>query len=318
MQVDEIRKVAVVGAGLMGHGIAQEFALGGYEVRLVSRSKESLERALHNIRGNLDRLMGFGMVSREQAEAVPDNIYPTTEFAEAIDSVDVVIESVYEDLELKKQIFQQLDEMCPERTILASNTSSLMPSAFAAATRRPDRVLVTHYANPPYLIPLVEIVRGRNTSDETVVTISGLLEKLGKRTIVAQKEVPGFILNRLQAALLREALWLVENGVASPQEVDAGIRNSIGRRWAVAGVFEIFDLAGWDLLLNMVSELQAHLSASPKVSPVLAEKVQCGELGVKTGKGFYEWTPEAAEGLRERIAQALIEIEKWSVRNERK
>lgn len=317
MQVDEIRKVAVVGAGLMGHGIAQEFALGDYEVRLVSRSKESLERALHNIRGNLDRLMGFGMVSREQAEIVLDNIYPTVEFAEATDSVDVVIESVYEDLELKKQIFQQLDEMCPERTILASNTSSLMPSAFAAATRRPDRVLVTHYANPPYLIPLVEIVRGRNTSDETVVTISGLLEKLGKRTIVAQKEVPGFILNRLQAALLREALWLVENGVASPQAVDAGIRNSIGRRWAVAGIFEIFDLAGWDLLLNMVSELQAHLSASPKVSPVLAEKVQCGELGVKTGKGFYEWTPEAAEGLRERIAQALIEIEKWSVRNKR-
>lgn len=317
MQVDEIRKVAVVGAGLMGHGIAQEFALGDYEVRLVSRSKESLERALHNIRGNLDRLIGFGMVSREQAEIVLDNIYPTVEFAEATDSVDVVIESVYEDLELKKQIFQQLDEMCPERTILASNTSSLMPSAFAAATRRPDRVLVTHYANPPYLIPLVEIVRGRNTSDETVVTISGLLEKLGKRTIVAQKEVPGFILNRLQAALLREALWLVENGVASPQAVDAGIRNSIGRRWAVAGIFEIFDLAGWDLLLNMVSELQAHLSASPKVSPVLAEKVQCGELGVKTGKGFYEWTPEAAEGLRERIAQALIEIEKWSVRNKR-
>ena len=318
MQVDEIRKVAVVGAGLMGHGIAQECALGGYEVRLVSRSKESLERALHNIRGNLDRLMGFGIVSREQAEVVPDNIYPTTECAEAIDSADVVIESVYEDLELKKQIFQQLDEMCSERTILASNTSSLMPSAFAAATRRPDRVLVTHYANPPYLIPLVEIVRARNTSDETVVTISGLLEKLGKRTIVAQKEVPGFILNRLQAALLREALWLVENGVASPQEVDVGIRNSIGRRWAVAGVFEIFDLAGWDLLLNMVSELQAHLSASPKVSSVLAEKVQCGELGVKTGKGFYEWTPGAAEGLRERIAQALIEIEKWSVRNERK
>ena len=238
MKVEEIKQIAVVGAGLMGHGIAQEFALAGYEVYLHSRTEESLQKAVQNIQGNLERLIGLGLVTREQAESVPTRVHTSTVPKEAVTDADVVIESVYEDLKLKQQIFQELDRMCPERTILASNTSSLMPSKLAAGTRRPDKVLVAHYANPPYLIPLVELVRGGETSDETVATLSGLLTKIGKRSIVVQKEVPGFVLNRLQGALLREALWLVENGIASPQDVDVAIRNSIGRRWAVAGVLK--------------------------------------------------------------------------------
>jgi 3-hydroxybutyryl-CoA dehydrogenase len=312
MKVDRIRQVAVVGAGLMGHGIAQEFALAGYDVHLHSRSKESLQKARQNIRGNLERLIKLGLVTREQAESVPTRIHASTVLREAVENVDVVIESVYEDLKLKQQIFQELDRMCPQRTILASNTSSLMPSKLAAGTQRPDKVLVAHYANPPYLIPLVEMVRSEQTSDETVTTLSDLLTKMGKRPIVVQKEVPGFVLNRLQGALLREALWLVENGIASPQDVDMAIKNSIGRRWAVAGVFEIFEIAGWDLLLALASGLLPHLASSPEVSPVLKEKVERGELGVKTGKGFYEWTPESAEALKQRIAQALVKIEQWS------
>jgi 3-hydroxybutyryl-CoA dehydrogenase len=312
MIADEIRRVAVVGAGLMGHGIAQEFALAGYEVHINDLTEEKLEGALANIRANLDKHTELGWVDRERAKGVPERIYASTVLEEVVRDVDLVIEAVYEDLELKQEIFEALDGSCPEHTILASNTSSLMPSKIAERVRRVDKVLVAHYVNPPYLIPLVEIVPSHETSDETVGAVVDVLTRLGKRTVMVRKEVPGFIINRLQLALLREALSMVEGGVASAQDVDAAIKTSIGRRWAVAGVFEVFELARWDLLLAIAEELYPHLEASPEVSPILREKVERGELGVQTGKGFYDWTPEGAAALRERIAHALVEIGRWS------
>ena len=292
MSAAEIGRVAVVGAGLMGHGIAQEFALAGYEVHLNDLTEEKLEGALANIRANLDKHTELGWVDRERAKGVPERIYASTVLEEVVRDVDLVIEAVYEDLELKQEIFEALDGSCPEHTILASNTSSLMPSKIAERVRRVDKVLVAHYVNPPYLIPLVEIVPSQETSDETVSTVIDVLTRLGKRTVMVQKEVPGFIINRLQLALLREALSIVEGGIASAQDVDAAIKTSIGRRWAVAGIFEVFELARWDLLLAIAKELYPHLEASPEVSPILREKVERGELGVQTGKGFYDWTPE--------------------------
>lgn len=309
MNVEDVRRIAVVGAGVMGHGIAQEFALAGYEVRLHARTETSLQTALANIQANLARLIDLGAVTREQATTVPAKLFPQLSLADAVTQADVVIESVYEDAALKRRIFQELDTLCPARTILASNTSTLPLSQFATETNRPDQVIVAHYANPPYLIPLVELVRGPNTSDDTVNTLSALLARVGKRPIVVQKEVPGFILNRLQGALLREALWLVEQGVASPQDIDIALRNSIGRRWAVAGVFEIFELAGWDLLASITSGLFPRLATTAETPKILRDQVARGKLGVKTGKGFYEWTPESAEALRRRIAQALVTIE---------
>lgn len=213
---------------------------------------------------------------------------------------------------LKQEIFHKLDRLCPDHTILASNTSTLMLSEFATGTDRPDKVVTTHYANPPYLIPIVEIVRGQTTSDETVETMSLLLTQVGKRPVIVKKEVPGFILNRLQGALLREALSMVENGIASPQDIDTALKNSIGRRWAVAGIFEVFELAGWDLLSAAMAGVYPHLSNATEVSSVLTDKIKRGELGVKTRKGFYTWTPESAEALRHRIAHALVEIESWA------
>ena len=201
-----------------------------------------------------------------------------------------------------------MDELCPERTILASNTSSLLPSKLASATRRPDKVLVTHYFNPPHLLPLVEVVRGDKTSDETVNTVYDLLTRVGKSPVIIQKEVPGFVGNRLQAALFREAISLVAKGVASPQDVDMVIKSGFGRRLATAGVFEVWELAGWDLILTIAENLQPELESSPTVSPLLRERVERGELGTKTGKGFYEWTPDSAESLRERIAQVLTTL----------
>jgi 3-hydroxybutyryl-CoA dehydrogenase len=222
-----------------------------------------------------------------------------------------VIEAVFEDLELKQSIFQKLDELSPPHTILASNTSSLMPSLLAAATSRPDRVLVTHYFNPPYLLPLVEIVPGPDTSDRTVSVVRDLLLKVGKRPAIVQKEVPGFIGNRLQAALVREAIYLMDRGVATPKDIDTVIKNGFGRRLATAGIFEVCEMAGWDLVLAVSKYLTPHLESSREPSPLLRQRVEQGKLGVKTGEGFYKWTPDSAEALRQRTARALIEIAKW-------
>ena len=312
MKVDEISQVAIIGAGLMGHGIALEFALAGYHVHLHSRSKASLERGLRNIQDSLHRLEALGKVTSGQVEEALPNIRSTTTLQLAVREADVVFESVYEDLDLKRQVFRKLDELCPGRTILASNSSALMPSEYASATRRPDRVIGAHYINPPFLVPLVEVVPSAHTSASTIQSLTNLLIRVGKRPVVLNREVPGFVSSRLQGALLREALWIVENGVATAQDVDVVIKSSIGRRWAVAGVFEVLDIAGWDLIQAYATVLFPHLASSTRVPAVLNERVERGELGVKTGKGFNEWTPESAEALKQRIAQALVQIDQWS------
>ena len=308
----EIRTIAVIGAGLMGHGIAQEFALNGYAVRLHARTDESLSRATQRIRRNLSSLADDRRIDSEAVRSAMRNIGADTSLEKTVDRVDVVIESVFEDLALKRRLFRQLDRLCPEHTILATNTSSFLPSQLGSATSRPDRVIGAHYINPPHLIPLVEIIRGPETSDDTVATMSQLLRSAGKRPVVLQKEVPGFITGRLQAAVLREALWLVEQGIARPQDVDAALTGALGRRWAAAGVFEVGEIAGWDLFLAIASELFPKLASSPGIPRVLSERVGRGELGVKSGRGFYEWTPESAAAAREQIASGLSAIEDWS------
>ena len=305
MGVEKIRQIAVVGAGLMGHGYAQEFALAGYHIQLHSRSEKSLQKATMNIQRNLRMLINIGLITPQQADLVPTKIHTTTVLKDAVKDADLVIESVYEDLALKQRIFKELDKLCPQHTILVSGTSTLPLSELQSVTNRPDRVLLANYSNPPYLIPLVEIMRNERTSDETVKTVYDLLTKIGKRPVIIQKEVPGFVANRLQGALLREALWLVQKGYVTPRDVDTIMKTGIGRRWSVAGPFEVFELAGWDFVLAAVSYLLPYLESSPEVPPLLKQKVEQGELGVKTGKGFYEWTPESAEALRQRIAQAL-------------
>ena len=312
MNVDNIKQVAVVGAGLIGHGIALEFAKAGYEVSLNSRSDESLQRAAQMIRESLRMLAKMGLVSSDQAEAIPSKIQMNTSLEESVQDVDVVIEAVYEDLILKQHVLRELDRLCPERVILASSTSTLLPGKLAQAVRKPERVVVAHYINPPHLVPLVEIVRGEHTSDETVAALHGLLKKVGKSPVVVQKELPGFISGRLQMVVLKEALWLVQNGFASPQDVDFVLKSSLGRRWSVAGVFEVLEIAGWDLISEVASEIAPDLDTSLDSLRLLDEKVEQGELGAKTGKGFYDWTPESVEATRSRIAHALVEIEKWS------
>jgi 3-hydroxyacyl-CoA dehydrogenase len=307
-----IQTIAVIGAGFIGHQIAQEFAMAGYPVALNDLTDEKLQQAGNQIQQSLQTLVQNDFITLDQADSVKPRITTNTSLKHCVQDADFVIEAVNEEIALKQQIFRQLDEYCPSHTILASNTSSLMPSLMASATTRPEQVLVTHYINPPYLLPVVELVRCPETSDDTLDTILTLYHTIGKSPIVVQKEVPGFIVNRLQNALLREALYLVEQGIASPQDVDRAITNSFGRRMNALGIFELCDYAGPELIQAVHQYIRPSLCSTTDPPSVFREMIDRQELGVKTGKGFYEWTPQRAEEVWQQLMQRLVRIAKWS------
>lgn len=311
-KVGRIERIAVVGAGLMGHGIALEFAAHGYDVTLHDQSADQLARARDSIAEGVARLAAAGRITSEAAETTPARITTTSDMRQSVSDADLVIEAVTENLEVKRAVFRDLDAWAPPHAILASNSSTFMPSLMAAATNRPEKVIVAHYFNPPHLLPLVELVRGAQTSDETVETLRALYLQIGKSPAVVQKEAPGFVGNRLQMALLREALAIVEAGIATPEDVDTIIKTGFGRRLSVAGVFEVFDAAGLDVTLAVADQLFPEIDRSTSASSFLREKVAQGELGQKSGKGVYEWPPEKAAALRARIGAALAAIARLS------
>jgi 3-hydroxybutyryl-CoA dehydrogenase len=306
-----IERVAVVGAGFMGHAIGQEFALAGHPVALHDLTEAHLQQAMARVERNLQEMAHWGIVAEEAVSEALARIRTTTVLADAVGNADLVVEAVFENLELKREVFSALDRLCPPHTILASNTSTLMPSLLATATRRPERVLVTHYFYPPSLLPLVEVVRGERTAEGVVQAVCALLRRMGKSPIVVQKEAPGFIANRLQFALQREALYIVEQGIATAQDVDRAVRDGFGRRLAFAGPFEIAEPVGWDLELQIQRYLFPDLAGSLTPSPLVVQKVEGGELGVKTGRGFYDWTPESAEAWRRRMTEGLLRLRQW-------
>ncbi len=303
---DNIKNIAVIGAGLMGHGIAQEFACAGYRVHLHDITEQQLNNARVQIGKNLTLLAENAVIEEISISATLQRIHTTTDLTVAAKTADFVVEAVSEKLPLKQQIFEELDSLCQPHTILASNTTALMPSQIGVNTKRTDRILNTHYFNPPYLIPLVELIRSPDTSDETVSVTFDLLTAIGKTPAIIDKEALGFVGPRLQAALIREAFAIVEQGIASAETVDLVVRNSFGRRLSVAGPFEVFELAGWDLVLAAFEELYKDLNSSPDINPLLREMVESGKLGVKSGEGFYQWTDERQQALRNRMSQALI------------
>lgn len=307
MSAKDIRNIAVVGAGLMGHSIAQEFAVSGYRVFLNDVSEERLTDARERIRQNLE------MLGRsDEWDGVASRITFTGDLRMAVEDADLVVEAIIENLEVKLALFRELESICRTDTILASNTSTYLPSQIAEATKNPERVVVMHYFNPPHVVPLVEVVGGRDTSPETVETVRDLVVSQGKSPVMLEKEALGFIANRLQAALLRECFALVEDGVARPEDIDTVVRSGLGRRLGVAGPFEVFDAAGADVWHAICEQLMPDIESSTEIPPAIVRMVERGEYGLKTGRGVYEWTPESSAELRRRIARAVEEIGRWN------
>ena len=309
---EDVERIGIVGAGLMGHGIALQFALCGYHVMLNDVEEGRLSEAMENVEKNLEVLSDLGLADQEDGTKVTSRIHTNTSLEESMAEVDFVVEAVFEDMPLKLQVFEALDRCCPERTVLTSNTSSFMTSQLAPATNRPGKVLVANWWNPPYLLPLIEVVRGPETSDEALDITTGLFRKIGKRPVVLQKESLGFIGNRMQFALLREALSIVSQGIASPEDVDAVVTSSFGRRLAVAGPLEVFDMAGWDTILHIIDQLFPVIDSTEDSPALIKDMVERGDFGVKSGKGFYNWDDESVSALRERVGKTLATLEKIS------
>ncbi len=308
-----IERISVIGAGLMGHAIALEFAIGGFPVRVYDPSSERVADARARAALTARPLVSGGLLSEADLAAALTRLEPTSSLAEACGDADYVAEAVPEDLAMKRAVYAEMDRLCPPRTIFASNTSSLPPTQLGAVTDRADRVLVAHYFTPPHLIPVVELVLGQHTRPEIADTVAVLLRKIGKTPALVRRETPGFIANRLQAALLREAIALVEQGVADAEDIDAVVRLGFGRRLAVFGPFAVSDLAGLDVWAAICDLLFPTLDASQSTPTLLKERVEAGHFGAKSGEGFYPWPAERlsaalatrdAELLRRLIADA--------------
>ncbi len=290
----------------MGTGIAQVFAQSGYKTLIYDVDRAQVERAPNTIASNLSTLAERGLVHERDAQRALQLLEPTDRIEEMA-RASYVTECVPEDLQLKQEVFATLDSICRPSTILATNTSVMRISEIASRSKHTHRIVGTHWWNPPFLLPLVEVVPGRDTSESVMEATMNWLQRLGKRPVKLNREVPGFIGNRLQHALWREALALVQSGVADPETVDACIKYSFGRRLAVLAPFENMDLVGLDLTLSIHQYLFPYLDNSTEPFQVIQEKVANQQLGFKSGIGFREWSTREMADLRQRLFEHLIE-----------
>ena len=312
LRIDEVRTVAIVGAGVMGGGIAQTFAQAGYTVRLHARREDSLRAARERIAKNQEGMVRAGLLSENAARTALDGIRATTSLAEAVDGCHFVSESVPEVLAQKQDVFAALDRLAPRTAILSTDTSGLPISAIASVTERPERVVGFHWMNPPHLMPPVEVVRGERTADAVVDLTCDLARRIGRIPIRVEKDVPGFLWNRLQLALIREALHVVEQGIASPETVDQAITSGLGFRWAAVGPFRLMDLGGLATFQSVASYLYRELARDEKPQHTLASKVAAGETGARAGRGFYDYPPGGAEAALAARDARLFELLKLS------
>ena len=289
--------IAVIGAGLMGHGIAQVFALAGHSVAVYDAVPGMLATLRSRIEQNLADL--------KQDVSAAERVRPVETLAAAVENADVVVEAALEKLPLKQDIFAELEKLAPRHALLASNTSVIPIGKIAERVATKDRVLGTHWWNPPWLVPLVEVIETEGTSADSVTAMIDLLRSLGKTAVHVKKDVPGFIGNRLQHALWREAIALVQNGVCDAETVDTVVKAGFGRRLGVIGPLENADLIGTDLTLDIHRNVLADLDRTPGPLPYLVDLVNAGRLGFKSGRGFREWTPEQQAELRQRVSAQL-------------
>lgn len=306
MRDNEICKVAVIGAGIMGAGIAQTFAAVGLPVRMIDLDPQRLEHSMASVKANLHLFEEYNLIS-EAPSAVLSRITPMTavDTLEAATGSDFIVESVPEVLDIKRSVFDRLDRL-PEDVIIASNTSSFTIDTLTKSMKTPYRTVGLHYFNPAHIIPAVEIHKGRDTTDKVVAQTKELMLKTGKKPVIVQKTVPGFIINRLTGALEREVAYLIDEGIVTPEDLDTAVKASYGFRLSCMGPMAQEDLIGLDTCARVSERVFKLLSNRTDPSPSVLKKVEKGELGIKSGKGWYDYSGQTRDEVNDKINRRLL------------
>ena len=302
------QKVAVLGAGTMGHCICACFAMGGHDVNLYDITQEFAENGLRSIRMDLDVMVKLEYITQEEEDEAISHITLKTDLKEATIDRDYIIEAVPENLELKLEVLRQIDSWCPPETIFASNTSSikLVEMAEALSPERIKRFAINHWFNPAHIVPLIELSDYGNTDPEVAKEIYDMHVALGKKPVFVRKDVPGMLANRLQEAILREAFSLVENGVATAEDIDRTMQYGPGFRYPLAGPIRIVDFGGSDIWCVEAANLLPDMDDSKVPNPLFQERLDTGTLGLKTGQGFFDYRDQDADELRKQFNEDMI------------
>ena len=306
MELEDVRHIAVLGAGIMGHGIAQTFAMSGYSVSVTDADQCALDTVVTRVERNLAAFIDAGLAAETDVPAVLARIRLASGLEEAVCDADVVIEAALEDFDVKQALFNRLDSACPERTILASNSSSLLISEFASETRRQDRCILTHWINPPHIVPAVEVIPGCLTSEDTYELICGLLRMVGKLPVRVRKELPGYLVNRIQMAMMREIWSLWGQGAASAEDLDLAVKGTFGFRLPSVGPLLANDLAGDDTTYRVASLILPEIDSSPEPCDSFRAMIEAGDYGMKTGRGFYSHSTEEWNTITEKRDKDLL------------
>jgi len=303
------KRILVVGTGTMGEGIAQTFAQNGLDVRLVARRDEPLSRALEQLRHNIQQFVEFDLI-QETVDQVMDRIEGavTTDMVQAVDGCSYVVETIREVLDDKRALLRAIQAANLD-LVIGSNTGSMTIDSLAEGMPNPKGIIGIHYFNPAHIMPLVEIHRGSETSDAVFEETKRLMEASGKKTVLVRKEVPGFIVNRIMGAIEREIDYLLDEGIVTPEDLDIAIKSSTGFRFACLGPMELEDMIGLDIAMTVSGRVFKGLSNATEPSPILVDKVNRGELGIKSGKGWYDYSGKTrAEVLEEKNRRLLPQL----------
>ncbi|MCR4709903.1 MAG: 3-hydroxyacyl-CoA dehydrogenase family protein [Clostridiales bacterium] len=305
------KNIGILGAGVMGCGIALTFALKGYDVKLLYVYDDKQRGGqVEGMTENLKVLCDNGLIAESEIAAVLNRVSFTEDISEFAGYADIIFECIVEKLEVKQDYFAKLDKLCSPSTILATNTSAISVTEIAEKSVHKERIIGTHFWKPAYLMPLVEVIRTKYVCADVVNQTYELLEDAGKMPVIVKKDVPGFLANRMQHALFREALSIVENDIATPEDVDKAIKYGFGMRLGVMAPIEVIDSGGIDLTYNIHKYLFPHIENSTEPSKLLTERLEQGKLGFKTGEGIMKWSKEDIERSQKNLIEGLIRIEK--------
>jgi len=302
-----IEEVAVIGTGMMGPGIATVIALAGFDVTLVGEQREWAEDGVKKSHALMDQLLRSDLSTESAVARARSALRGTTDLEAVVQGVQLVIEAIPENLELKQRLFRHLDRLAPSEVILATNTSGLSVTKISVLATHRERIATTHFWMPAHLVPLVEVVMSPYTSERTAQTLLEFLRCCGKKPALVRKDLPGQLANRILQGMIREATSLIEEGVASPEDVDSAIKNGLGIRLPVWGVIEHIDAVGLDLCLTVQNSVLPALNNEPHAVQLFADKVKQGDLGVKTGKGFYDWNKRSIDDLKQLRDEFIVQ-----------